>query len=423
MFTCRIQIITHTSPLSPRRYSVTLGGWFSVSTSPSPLAPAPLNEDGNPSDLHHPVLPEHDIDQLRQQIGADVLETIQATGQSVDDGFLSKWVVARGPDAASALIEHAQWRESFVGRANAGGGISEESIRGELVSKKIFMTGVDPAGCAVLIFQCQRHTVGLSSPQDTVRLLAYAIDAGANAADTFVNPQRKVTCIFDMAGVSVRRNVDVVFLQELFSLLQKHYPQTLHKLYFVDAPILFSGVWGVVSNFINAHTRSKISFISGVHGKQQLLDAVGADILPEAWGGRGELTLIDVAVEKMRRGQRLKSCVAPVLFDAAQKKEYYYSNGVEGERHRSGGGSGSGRDEEHGGGGGGGNQGQSQQQKRRRWIGRFMNGGKHSAAAAATTTTTTSRRKYLIIICVLFLLELAGLLFLTFSHTSLSQLL
>ena len=43
------------------------------------------------------------------------------------------------------------------------------------------------------------------------------------------------------------RNLDVKALQAVFELLQSHYPERLHALWFLNAPFIFWGVWRMVS--------------------------------------------------------------------------------------------------------------------------------------------------------------------------------
>ncbi len=49
------------------------------------------------------------------------------------------------------------------------------------------------------------------------------------------------------------RNLDVKALQAVFELLQSHYPERLHALWFLNAPFIFWGVWRMVSLLCNIH--------------------------------------------------------------------------------------------------------------------------------------------------------------------------
>ena len=46
-------------------------------------------------------------------------------------------------------------------------------------------------------------------------------------------------------------------------LLQNQYPERLAQLWFLNAPGIFWGLWKMVSPFIDAGTREKISFVKG----------------------------------------------------------------------------------------------------------------------------------------------------------------
>jgi CRAL/TRIO domain len=251
---------------------------------------------------HRETSGELSILRLREELGFEVLERIEATGEAVDDAFLLKWLHARGPDiVADSIRQHAAWREAFVGRNRLG--ISAESISEELGSEKIFLQGLDHHGCSVLLFLISRHCSGAAPAEATNRLLTFAIDNACAAADLKLNRERKVCCIFNLAGVKISRNVDINFLRGVFDLLQTHFPETLSKLYFIDAPLLFLGVWKCVTPFLQPATKSKIVFLSGAAGRRQLSEAVGPSILPPDLDGTGELLLVDRAVDMLRHGK------------------------------------------------------------------------------------------------------------------------
>ena len=248
---------------------------------------------------------EQAIVELRNSLGNDVLDRLKATGCTADDAFLAKWLHARGPaQAPDCILAHLLWREEFVGQNPLG--ICETSITEELAAKKIFLQGLDHHGCAVLLFLVSRHAANSHNGDLTLRLLAYAIDAACTAADITRNSTRMVTCVFDLSGVKLK-NVNVHFLLGLFDLLQKHYPQTLSRLYFIDAPFIFFGVWRCVAPFISPNTRAKITFIAGMGGRRQLADAIGASILPQRLGGTSELVPVDDSVAILRAGGKLAS--------------------------------------------------------------------------------------------------------------------
>ena len=64
----------------------------------------------------------------------------------------------------------------------------------------------------------------------------------------------RLLCLVQRAALSAgwahaglrTRNLDVKALQAVFELLQSHYPERLHALWFLNAPFIFWGVWRMV---------------------------------------------------------------------------------------------------------------------------------------------------------------------------------
>ncbi len=85
----------------------------------------------------------------------------------------------------------------------------------------------------------------------------------------------------------------------MFEIFQKHYPECLDRLYFVNAPWVFSTLWSFASAFIDVRTREKIRFCRSMG----LID-VSSDVLPEAYGGRAKFRNLRRAVALVRGGKR-----------------------------------------------------------------------------------------------------------------------
>jgi CRAL/TRIO domain len=61
-------------------------------------------------------------------------------------------------------------------------------------------------------------------------------------------------------------------------LLQNHYPERLAQLWFLNAPGIFWGLWKMVSPFIDAGTREKISFVKGEAALADLKKVIPAEV-------------------------------------------------------------------------------------------------------------------------------------------------
>lgn len=55
----------------------------------------------------------------------------------------------------------------------------------------------------------------------------------------------QLTMMCSFTGLRTR-NLDVKALQAIFELLQSHYPERLCALWFLNAPLIFWGVWRLV---------------------------------------------------------------------------------------------------------------------------------------------------------------------------------
>lgn len=138
---------------------------------------------------------------------------LAATGERADTAFLERWLQASGSvDAAAARIRaHVAWRTALVGMdwgpadsspaAGAAGagtapslaaggalpplgrGISEASIAEELAARKVFLQGLDAAGCPVVVVQASRcgwvvagwHCIALGQPVSGVWCTEYVL--------------------------------------------------------------------------------------------------------------------------------------------------------------------------------------------------------------------------------------------------------
>ena len=66
-----------------------------------------------------------------------------------------------------------------------------------------------------------------------------------------------------------------------------------------QAPTIFWGLWKVVSPFIDPVSRAKVKFVHGPAGRAAMLEAVGAETLPEPYGGTAAPRLVDEAVAEL----------------------------------------------------------------------------------------------------------------------------
>ena len=95
------------------------------------------------------------------------------------------------------------------------------------------------------------------------------------------------TCctIMDLKGVGISRVSSVYgYLRQASAISQDHYPERLGKLYLINAPWGFSGVWSVVKGFLDPVTVNKIHILGATY-QSELLSQVPSENLPVEFGG------------------------------------------------------------------------------------------------------------------------------------------
>ena len=112
------------------------------------------------------------------------------------------------------------------------------------------------------------------------RLAACSAKMGKNIENGFT--------IIDLKGVPLSQFNQVrKMLGSLSAIASDYYPETLGKMFVINAPTLFTAVWSIVKNMLDEHTVSKIHIL-GSNYKQQLLAHVDAANLPKFYGGECE---------------------------------------------------------------------------------------------------------------------------------------
>ncbi|EMC99951.1 hypothetical protein BAUCODRAFT_30373 [Baudoinia panamericana UAMH 10762] len=96
------------------------------------------------------------------------------------------------------------------------------------------------------------------------------------------------TCctVLDLKGVGLSKANQVYpYLQKASGVSQNYYPERLGKLYIINAPWGFSGIFSVVKRFLDPVTVAKIHVL-GSNYKSELLSQVPEENLPAEFGGK-----------------------------------------------------------------------------------------------------------------------------------------
>ncbi|OQR82948.1 hypothetical protein ACHHYP_15282 [Achlya hypogyna] len=104
-------------------------------------------------------------------------------------------------------------------------------------------------------------------------------------------------CIFDLSGIGLKHMAPSVinFLKPIFDLGQVYYPESLFRMYLVNAPFVFWGTWKIISNFIDPETKEKIQIFK--NAESFLVDAkkhgIPMSAIPKSLGGECTGRMLD----------------------------------------------------------------------------------------------------------------------------------
>jgi hypothetical protein len=94
--------------------------------------------------------------------------------------------------------------------------------------------------------------------------------------------------ILDLKGVGIAKATSVYgYLGVVSGISQNYYPERLGKMYVINAPWGFSGVFSVVKKFLDPVTSAKIHVLGSGYEKE-LLAQIPAENLPKQFGGKCE---------------------------------------------------------------------------------------------------------------------------------------
>jgi hypothetical protein len=94
--------------------------------------------------------------------------------------------------------------------------------------------------------------------------------------------------IMDLKGVGISKASSVYgYLQQVSAISQNYYPERLGKMYIINAPWGFAGIFSIVKKFLDPVTVAKIHVLGSGYEKE-LTAQVPVENLPKQYGGKCE---------------------------------------------------------------------------------------------------------------------------------------
>lgn len=75
------------------------------------------------------------------------------------------------------------------------------------------------------------------------------------------------------------------FVKGLMKIGQDNYPEILGRMFIINAPMIFYGIWALFKNFVDEKTRNKINILGSSYQKE-LLEVIDEENLPDFLGGK-----------------------------------------------------------------------------------------------------------------------------------------
>ncbi|KAL2233265.1 UNVERIFIED_CONTAM: putative SEC14-like protein 6 [Sesamum indicum] len=237
------------------------------------------------------------MDQNQELAVAQLRESVQKLGGSTErcgDLTLMRFLIARSMDiekAAKMFVQWQKWRASFVPLNY----IAESEIPDELSAEKIYLQGPSRKGFPVMLVKVNKHFPAkdqLQFKSKNVFILGFVVVV------YFIGKEignEKLIGILDLQQLSYK-NVDARGLITGFQFLQAYYPERLAKCYLLHMPGFFVRVWRFVSRFLEKATLEKIVIVTSEEETREFKRDVGEDALPEEYGGKAKLMLLQDVV-------------------------------------------------------------------------------------------------------------------------------
>ncbi|CAD5312743.1 unnamed protein product [Arabidopsis thaliana] len=226
------------------------------------------------------------LTQLRKSV-----EKLSSSTEGYDKPTLMRFLVARSMDpvkAAKMFVDWQKWRASMVPPT---GFIPESEVQDELEFRKVCLQGPTKSGHPLVLVITSKHFAS-KDPANFKKFVVYALDktiaSGNNGKEV---GGEKLVAVIDLANITYK-NLDARGLITGFQFLQSYYPERLAKCYILHMPGFFVTVWKFVCRFLEKATQEKIVIVTDGEEQRKFEEEIGADALPEEYGGRAKLTAI-----------------------------------------------------------------------------------------------------------------------------------
>lgn len=181
--------------------------------------------------------------------------------------------------AITAIKYTIQWRKEF-GVVDLVRCLEESSDHPELAAVlqkenetgKMYARGYDKDGRVLMYMRPGKENT--MDETNNMRHLVFQLEK-AIACSRKRNNQSKLCIVIDYMGFQLRKAPSLGTSKRTLDILQKHYPERMHRAYICNPPFVFRTFWTLIQPFIDPVTKEKICFCSGKDGMQTIVEDMG----------------------------------------------------------------------------------------------------------------------------------------------------
>lgn len=208
---------------------------------------------------------------------AERVQAEQPTGESLECAqglrHIARFLIEKGFDEDEGfrkVLRYYEWLASPAAR------IDMASVETELRTGKALSMGFDNDGRAVLLVRGRLHAPKQFSHEHTLQSMVAVVRA---LVASMPGPQDTIAVVVDLAGFE---KVDQGLQKEAAAHMAKYFPERLTRIYILNAPLLFRGIWAVVKPLVAARYLKMIHFLKTPAALAKVIPPVH---LPIAYGG------------------------------------------------------------------------------------------------------------------------------------------
>ena len=138
---------------------------------------------------------------------------------------------------------------------------------------KLYARGYDKDGRALMYMRPGNENT--HDETNNMRHLVFHLEKTIACSEK--NGQSKICLVIDYLGFQLRNAPPMSTSRRTLDILQKHYPERMHRAYICNPPFVFRTFWSLIQPFIDPVTKQKICFCSGKKGFAKIVDDMGGE--------------------------------------------------------------------------------------------------------------------------------------------------